>query len=56
MIKSTRYKEVNDRDMKKKGVKSPLGLRFHIYDCIGLNLIRKVPSPGGSLTYRLPVA
>jgi hypothetical protein len=56
MVKSTRYKEVSDKDMKKKGVKSPLGLKFHIYDCLGLNLIRTVPSPGRSLTYRLPVA
>ena len=54
MIKSTRYKEISEKELKKKGVKSPFGLKFHLYDCLGVQLLKAVPAPGGSFTYRLP--
>lgn len=55
LIKGNRYKEVSEADLHKKreSSNSPLGLRFHLYDCVGAGLIHAVPSPKGSAIYRL---
>ena len=59
LIKGNRYKEVSEADLQKKkkeSSKSPLGLRCHLYDCVGAGLIHAVPSPKGSAIYRLNTA
>jgi hypothetical protein len=42
MIKSTRYKEVSDKELKKKKLSSPLGFKFHLYDLLGGGILVKV--------------
>lgn len=56
LIKGNRYKEVTEADLKKKSSKSPLGLRFHLYDCVGAGLVHAVASPKGPAVYRLNAA
>jgi hypothetical protein len=51
-IKRTKFKEVSEREMEKKKLPSPLGWRFHFWDCIGSGLVVKCESPGGAF-YRL---
>jgi hypothetical protein len=55
-IKRTKFKELSEKELeKRKGklISSPIGLKFHLSDCIGCGVIRKCEAPGG-VFYRLP--
>lgn len=38
---------------ERKALSSPLGLKFHLYDCVGNGLLYTVSGPRSSIVYRL---
>eukprot|EP01128_Nolandella_sp_AFSM9_P010179 TRINITY_DN699_c0_g1_i1.p1 TRINITY_DN699_c0_g1~~TRINITY_DN699_c0_g1_i1.p1 ORF type:complete len:293 (+),score=64.76 TRINITY_DN699_c0_g1_i1:32-880(+) len=50
MMRRYPFNETFLEDFKKKKLSvSPFGIEFHLYDCVGVGLLKKVESPGGDL-------